>query len=58
CVLQMSLILLDYEKAYNRVDWEFLQNMMRKIGILNKFVRWIATLYQHALRKVGNTNNQ
>jgi hypothetical protein len=34
---------LDLMKAYDRVDWNYLENAMRKIGFANKWVEWIMT---------------
>jgi hypothetical protein len=32
---------LDYEKAYDRVDWQFLQEMLLSRGFDGKWVNWI-----------------
>ena len=32
---------VDYEKAYDSVSWEFLTNMMRRLGFCNKWIHWI-----------------
>lgn len=31
---------LDFEKAYDRVDWEFLQYMLRQMGFGVNWQRW------------------
>jgi hypothetical protein len=35
---------LDYEKAYDRVDWEFLEEMMSSRGFGSKWIRWVMRL--------------
>jgi hypothetical protein len=35
---------LDYEKAYNRVDWIFLEDMLRSRGFGSTFRGWIKSL--------------
>jgi hypothetical protein len=32
---------LDFSKAYDRVDWEFLQEVMQKMGFAHRWVDWI-----------------
>jgi len=32
---------VDFEKAYNSVDWGFLEYMMRRLGFGNKWVTWM-----------------
>jgi hypothetical protein len=34
---------LDLSKAYDRVDWLFLKQMMQKLGFSHRFVDWIMT---------------
>jgi hypothetical protein len=34
---------LDLSKAYDRVDWRFLEQMMQKIGFDHRWVKWIMT---------------
>jgi hypothetical protein len=39
---QKGMILkLDYEKAYDRVDWHFLKEMLVSRGFGSKWIRWI-----------------
>jgi hypothetical protein len=35
---------LDYEKAYDRVDWEFLEEMLSSRGFGSKWIRWVMSL--------------
>jgi hypothetical protein len=32
---------LDFSKAYDRVDWTFLEDVMHKMGFAQQWVRWI-----------------
>lgn len=32
---------LDMEKAYDRLEWKFIDQVMRKFGYNEKWVRWI-----------------
>jgi len=39
-------MLLDYEKAFDRVNWKFLHVVMHKLGFDEEFIRWTTLLYQ------------
>jgi hypothetical protein len=40
-----SVILkLDFEKAYDKVNWDFLQQTLRIKGFLEKWCRWISQI--------------
>ena len=32
---------IDFEKAFDKVEWEFLYFVMKKFGFEEKFIRWI-----------------
>ena len=36
-----TLIKLDFQKAYDSVNWAFLKMVMEKIGFGRKWIRWI-----------------
>lgn len=41
-------LFLDFEKAYDRVSWSFLEATMAKLGFSQKWITWTATLYRGA----------
>ena len=43
--LNGALINLDWEKAFDRVSWEFLYKIMIKMGFSEFVIKWIMTLY-------------
>ena len=46
------LVSLDQEKAFDRVDRSFLNNVLQKFGFGPVFLRWISTLYQDAVMQI------
>ena len=46
------LLSLDAEKAFDRVDWTFLQQTLRYMGFNNTFVKWIGIFYKNPRSKV------
>ena len=44
-----SIILLqDQEKAFDRVEWDWLFSTLRYFGFGEKFIGWLVTLYKNA----------
>ena len=39
---------LDFENAYDSVNWEFLFYMMRRLGFCGKWVQWIRACFESA----------
>jgi hypothetical protein len=39
---------LDFEKAFDRIEWDFLFTALTKLGFSNTWVRWVHTLYHEA----------
>ena len=39
---------LDYEKAYDRVNWEFLLEMLTSRGFRSKWIKWIFSLLKQS----------
>jgi hypothetical protein len=44
----LVLLLLDFEKAFDRLEWDFLFKALDKLGFSPTWVRWVASLYQDA----------
>ncbi len=44
----LVFLLLDFEKAYDKVNWTFLQEFMRKIGFLDEWIQWTSSLYKNS----------
>ncbi len=44
----LVLLLLDFEKAFNRIEWDFLFTALTKLGFSNTWVKWVHTLYHKA----------
>ena len=43
-----AILLLDFEKAYDRVLWPFLENVMRALGLPQKWRNCTSALYRTA----------
>ena len=46
------LLSIDAEKAFDRVDWEFMINTLVELGIKPRMLAWIKTLYNQPTAKV------
>ena len=42
-----ALISIDQEKAFDRINWNYLFNIMIKMGIPDKIIQWIELLYNN-----------
>ena len=50
--LEAAFIFLDQEKAFDRVNHEFLFKVMKAFNIGNEFINWVKILYQGAIAQV------
>ncbi len=41
-------MLLDFEKAFDRIEWSFLFEALTKLGLCPKWVSWVSSLYTSA----------
>ncbi len=41
-------MLLDFEKAFDRIEWNFLFEALAKLGFCSKWIRWVSSLYTSA----------
>ena len=48
----LAILLLDFEKAYDRVDWGFLEGTMLRMGFPAPWVRGVSALYTSAHSQV------
>ncbi|MCO5569111.1 hypothetical protein L7F22_022818 [Adiantum nelumboides] len=44
----LAIILLDFEKAYDRVDWDFLEGTLDRLGFPLAWIRGVSALYRSA----------
>ena len=42
-----AIINLDWNKAFDRVDWDLLIKVMRKFGFTDKIITWLSALYNN-----------
>ena len=49
---KLAILLLDFEKAYDRVEWSFLQDTLLNFGFEEPWIKGIAALYSIASNKV------
>ena len=40
--------MLDMDKAFDRVEWNWLSKVLKGFNFGNRFISWLATLYNHA----------
>ena len=50
---EAGLLFLDQEKAFDRVNHEFLFKVLEKFGFGNSFIHWIKLLYSNACTKIN-----
>jgi len=41
----LVLLLLDFEKAFDRIEWSFLFEALAKLGFCSKWILWVSSLY-------------
>jgi hypothetical protein len=44
----MVLLLLDFEKTFDRIEWNFLFEALAKLGFCPQWIRWVSSLYRSA----------
>ena len=48
----LAILLLYFEKAYDRVDWDFMDDSFFRLGFLVQWIRVVASLYHRAFSLV------
>ena len=48
--------MLDFQKAFDRIEWPFMFEVLRKFNFGEQFIRWIQVLYNSHKAKVKNNN--
>ena len=49
---QFAVLLLDFEKAYDKVDWDFLEAVLSRLGFPTAWIKGVSNLYRHASSSV------
>ena len=49
---RLAVLLLDFEKAYDRVDWDFLEGTLTRLGFPNRWIRGVSGLFRSATSAV------
>ncbi len=44
----LVLLLLDFEKAFDQIEWNFLFSALKKLGFKDTWIRWVRSLYKEA----------
>jgi hypothetical protein len=44
----LVLLLLDFEKAFDRIEWSFLFEALEKLGFCPQWIRWVSSMYRSA----------
>jgi len=52
------ILLLDFKKAFDTVEWDFMINVLRKVGFKNDLINWVNTLYKNICSSVINNGWQ
>ena len=58
--MDLAVMLLDFEKAYDRISWEFLEAVMHALGFEQQWILGTAAFYRDASSQVlmaGNLGN-
>ncbi|MCO5572023.1 hypothetical protein L7F22_025774 [Adiantum nelumboides] len=50
--MPLAIVLLDFEKAYDRVDWDFLEGSLDRMGFPLAWIRGVSALYMPASSSV------
>jgi hypothetical protein len=48
----LVILMIDFEKAYDQVNWSFMKKAMKKMGFSSKWINWTAIFYQGAQTQI------
>ena len=51
------LLLLDFEKAFDSVEWHFILSVLKKFNFGSQFIRWIKVLYSNPICLTKNNGH-
>jgi hypothetical protein len=51
------LVFLDFEKAFDSLDWRFIQHSLKEFGFGPYFMKWIQILYNNIVSMVSNNGH-
>ena len=49
---KLAVVVLDFKKTYDRVDWIFLEGTMHYLGFNTTWIKGVSCLYRNALSQV------
>ena len=54
---EVAMILLDFEKTYDRIEWCFVIGMLKAFGFPNKYCDWISILFNETSTVIDVNGN-
>jgi len=48
----LVFLLLDFEKTFDRIEWDFFFPALSKLSFSPEWVKWVSTLYWHSISKI------
>lgn len=52
---KLVLLLLDFEKTFNHINWDFLFFVFQTLGICEQWIQWVLALYKVATSSIKIT---
>lgn len=44
---------IDFDKAYDRIEWRFIESSLKSMGLRSRFIGYVCTLFGHARSRVA-----